>query len=180
MEVIDSILSIWHVWAQGDCRMDAWTKFAESIFRINGLLIQAGESITGPIGQSSARWQVLGGLGYGPKTVSEIARDVAHARQSVQRVADVLAAEGLVAFSDKPGDRRTQLMSLTPAGRQVLGQIYARQVEWSARVVGQLSDDQLLSLATALQAIAEIVAANGAPQEATAPAATKTGRPRRQ
>ena len=178
--MIDSILSICHVWAQGDCRMDAWTKFAESIFRINGLLIEAGESITGPIGQSSARWQVLGGLGYGPKTVSEIARDVGHARQSVQRVADVLAAEGLVAFSDKPGDRRTQLMSLSPAGRRVLGQIYAGQVEWSTRVVGQLKDDQLLGLAQAIQAIGDIVAANAAPQAATAPAAIKTGRPRRQ
>ena len=83
--------------------MDAWTKFAESIFRINALLIEAGETITAPLGQSSARWQVLGGLGYGSKTVAAMARDIGHARQSVQRVADALAAEGLVAFSDKPG-----------------------------------------------------------------------------
>ena len=170
--------------------MDAWTKFAESIFRINGLLIEAGEAIKlsrtpanphtaiGEMGEANE--EVLGGLGYGPKTVSEIARDVGHARQSVQRVADVLAAEGLVAFSDKPGDRRTQLMSLTPAGRRVLGQIYAGQVEWSTRVVGQLKDDQLLGLAQAIQAIGDIVAANAAPQAATAPAAIKTGRPRRQ
>jgi DNA-binding MarR family transcriptional regulator len=140
--------------------MDAWTRFAENIFRLNGLLMQAGENITRPIGQSSARWQVLGGLGYGPKTVADIARHMGYARQSVQRVADILVTEGLVAQTEKPGDRRTFLLELTPAGQKVLGAIYERQVEWSNRITRTLSPEQLEALASALREIGNIVEAD--------------------
>lgn len=140
--------------------MDAWTRFAEALFRVNGLMIAAGEGITRPIGQSSARWQVLGGLGYGPRTVADLARGIGHARQSVQRVADLLTAEGLVVHRDKPGDRRTTLLELTPAGQAVLGAIYQRQLDWSGRVTSGLAEAQLEALATALQQIGDRIAAD--------------------
>ncbi|MDB5507034.1 MAG: MarR family transcriptional regulator [Devosia sp.] len=138
--------------------MDAWTRFAEALFRVNGLMLAAGETITRPIGQSSARWQVLGGLGYGPKTVAAMAREIGHARQSVQRVADRLAAEGLVIYRDKPDDRRTSLLELTPAGEAVLGAIFERQVAWSERVTSRLSAEQLDALSIALAQIGDIIA----------------------
>ena len=53
---------------------DAWTRFAMSVFKVNGLIIRAGEGITNPIGQSSARWQVLG-RAYEPTTVAKMAQD---------------------------------------------------------------------------------------------------------
>lgn len=139
--------------------MDPWTRFAETIFRINGLLMQAGESITGPIGQSSARWQVLGRLAYGAKTVAEMARDMGHARQSVQRVADILEKEGLIAYRAKPTDRRTSLLELTPKGFDVLKAIYSRQVAWSERVTNKLSPQNLEEATENLQQIAGIVEA---------------------
>ena len=137
--------------------MDSWTRFAEAVFRLNGLMIAAGETITGPIGQSSARWQVLGGLGYGPKTVAEVARSIGHARQSVQRVADALIADGLVARRDKPDDRRTMLLELTPRGKKTLGAIYERQVEWSDRITGQLANKKFDALAAALGQIGDVI-----------------------
>ncbi|MEO6395909.1 MAG: MarR family transcriptional regulator [Devosia sp.] len=140
--------------------MDAWTRFAESIFRINGLLMQAGEGITRPLGQSSARWQVLGGVGYGPRTVADIAKSIGHARQSVQRVADALANEGLVVFRDKPDDKRTSLLELTPAGLKVLTAIYNRQVKWSARITRKLGAEQLDAQAAALIEIAKVIASD--------------------
>ena len=151
--------------------MDAWTKFAEALFRLNGMMIAAGEDITAPLGQSSARWQVLGGLGYGPRTVADIARGIGHARQSVQRVADVLLEEGLVVQTAKPGDRRTMLLELTPDGITVLSAIFERQVEWSDRVTRTLSPDQLESLALALRQIGDLVAEDAAAQS-TGDAAT--------
>src|SRR4051794_40649940 len=102
---------------------DTWSKFALSIFNLNGLLIQAGEGITQPIGQSSARWQVLGRI-MEPQTVAKIARDIGHARQSVQRVADVLANEGLIVYKNHPTDKRTKLLEMTPKGLEVLTAIY--------------------------------------------------------
>ena len=140
--------------------MDSWTRFAEAVFRLNGLMIAAGETITGPIGQTSARWQVLGGLGYGPRTVADIARSIGHARQSVQRVADALIAEGLVARRDKPDDRRTMLLELTVLGTKTLHAIYERQVEWSNRITGQLSEKKYEALAAALTQIGDVIEAD--------------------
>src|SRR5258708_31229486 len=74
---------------------DPLSRFSLSIFRLNGLLMWNGDRITGSIGQSSARWQVLGRVGYQPQTVAQMAREMGHARQSVQRLAAVLAKEGL-------------------------------------------------------------------------------------
>ena len=131
---------------------DAWSKFALSIFKLNGLLIQAGDGITQSIGQSSARWQVLG-RAYEPQTVANMARDIGHSRQSVQRIADVLAKEGLVVYKDNPADRRAQLLELTPAGLEVLTAIYLRQLEWSQRIMTKLDPEQLVEIADALEDI---------------------------
>jgi DNA-binding MarR family transcriptional regulator len=135
---------------------DTWTKFAMSIFKLNGLIIRAGEGIAQPIGQSSARWQVLGRV-FEPQTVATIARDIGHARQSVQRIADVLEKEGLVAYRDHPTDRRTQLLELTPQGLAVLTRIYERQLEWSERVLTKLNREQLDQIAESLEAIGQIL-----------------------
>jgi DNA-binding MarR family transcriptional regulator len=127
-----------------------------SIFKINGLLIRVGEGITNPLGQSSARWQVLG-RAYEPTTVAKMAQDIGHARQSVQRIADILATEGLVSYEDNPTDRRTRFLELTSDGRDVLAEIYQRQVEWSLRIMQQLSPAQLAQIANKLEGIAQVL-----------------------
>ena len=98
-----------------------------SIFKSNGLPIQVGEGITQPVGQRSARWQVLG-RAYEPITVAMMARDIGHARQSVQR---------------NSKDRRTQLVELTSEGAAVLHAIHLRQVEWSLRIMNDLDPAQI-------------------------------------
>jgi len=127
-----------------------------SIFKLNGLIIRAGEGITQPTGQSSARWQVLG-RALKPRTVADMARDIGHARQAVQRIADALAAEGLIVYTEHPTDRRTKLVALTPQGMEVLTAIYLRQVEWSQRLLTKLDADRLVAVADALEGIGEIV-----------------------
>jgi DNA-binding MarR family transcriptional regulator len=52
----------------------------------------------------------------GPLTVPDIARSRPTSRQRMQRLADELAREGLVAFSANPRHRRSQLVRLTPKG----------------------------------------------------------------
>jgi DNA-binding MarR family transcriptional regulator len=135
---------------------DAWTRFAMGVFKVNGLIIRAGEGITNPVGQSSARWQVLG-RAYEPTTVAKIAQDIGHARQSVQRIADILAAEGLVSYEDNPTDRRARLLQLTSDGAEVLEKIYQRQVEWSLRIMQRLSPAQLVRIANGLEGIAQVL-----------------------
>jgi DNA-binding MarR family transcriptional regulator len=135
---------------------DIWTQFALSIFNLNGLIVQAGDAITHAIGQSSARWQVLGSA-FEPQTVAQIARRLGLARQSVQRVADVLEKEGLVVSKEHPTDRRTKLVELTPKGFAVLSEIYSRQLEWSQRVMTKLSQEQLIAATAALKEIGLIL-----------------------
>jgi DNA-binding MarR family transcriptional regulator len=136
---------------------DAWSEFVVAVFRMNGLIMAAGESIARPIGQSSARWQVLG-RAFEPQTVAKMARDMGHAPQSVQRIADVLAGEGLVAYSPHPTDRRTKLLALTPSGLDVLTAIYHRQLDWSQRVTSRLDPGQLAEITQELVKIGDTVA----------------------
>jgi DNA-binding MarR family transcriptional regulator len=156
---IDSILSICYTrcMQSTDKPDDPLSRFSLSIFRLNGLLMRNGDRLTKSIGQSSARWQVLGRVGYQPQTVAQMARDMGHARQSVQRVADVLAAGGLVVYKDNPNDRRAQLIELTPRGLKALLAIYSSYDEWSRHIMTKLDPAQLAEVADALEAIGQIL-----------------------
>jgi DNA-binding MarR family transcriptional regulator len=135
---------------------DPLGRFSISVFAMNGALLRSGERVTRPLGQSSARWQVLGRAGYRPRTVAQMAHDMGHARQSVQRIADALADEGLVAYRDNPADRRARLVGLTPAGETVLAAISARNREWSRALLARIDPAQLTQVAEALEGIARI------------------------
>src|SRR5829696_5631191 len=52
----------------------------------------------------------------GPLTVPQIAQMRPTSRQRMQRLADELAAEGLVEFIENPKHRRSKLVRLTPEG----------------------------------------------------------------
>jgi DNA-binding MarR family transcriptional regulator len=136
---------------------DPLSRFSLSIFRVYGLLMESGDRMTRSIGQSSARWQVLGRAGYETQTVAQMARDMGHARQSVQRVADVLANEGLVVYKDNPADRRAKLVELTPHGLEVLTAIYTLNETWSQHIMVKLDPQQLSQLADALENIGDIL-----------------------
>ena len=139
---------------------DPLSRFSLAIFRINGLLLRDGDRITRGIGQSSARWQVLGRAGYMPQTVAEMARDMGHARQSVQRVADELVKEGLAVYRAKPADKRTQLLELTEQGAEVLAAIYALNDARTAELMQKLDALMLVEAARLLDEIGEILEAD--------------------
>ncbi len=136
---------------------DIWSTFALSIFQINSLLMRAGEDITQPLGLSSAKWQVLGRLGYQSQTVASLAKDIGHARQSVQRVADVLVQVQLITYKNNPADRRAQLLELTPKGAEALSAIYRRQLEWSSHIMAKLRPEQVIGVANALKDIGPVI-----------------------
>jgi len=160
---IDSILSKCYTSAMDttdERDSDLLSQLSLSVFRLNGILMRNGDDMTKPIGQSSARWQVLGRASYQPQTVAQMARNMGHARQSVQRVADALAREGLVAYQDNPSDKRTRLLELTPEGADVLATIYSRYEAWSRHIMTKLDARQLATLAVALNEVADIVEAD--------------------
>ena len=62
----------------------------------------------------------------GPLTVPQIAQMRPTSRQRMQRLADELAAEGLVRFIDNPKHRRSKLVQLTPKGDARYRELNAR------------------------------------------------------
>jgi len=92
------------------------SRLALEVFRLNGALIAAGDALAAPLGLTSARWQVMGAVAEarGGLPVAGIARNMGLVRQSVQRVADDLAAEGVLRFAPNPHHRRARLVLLTP------------------------------------------------------------------
>jgi DNA-binding MarR family transcriptional regulator len=139
---------------------DPTSRFALTIFWINGLLMRNGEEITRSLGLSSAKWQVLGRAGDKPQTVATMARDMGLARQSVQRVADVLEKQKLVAYRDNPSDQRAQLVELTRQGKQVLAAVYQRNQEWSRRIASKLDLKRLAKVTDELERTGRILERN--------------------
>ena len=110
---------------------EALTELILEIFRVNGDLLAHGDRITRDFGQTSARWQVLGAIRHTPQPVAGIARVMGLARQSVQRTADLLEAEGLVEYAPNPAHRRAKLVRLSARGQETLIQISRRQIAWT-------------------------------------------------
>ena len=110
---------------------DAFSTFVVRVFQLEGLLAAAGDAITTPLGQTTARWRILAAVEHAPRTVAQIARDWNLARQSVQRLADALAADALVSYVDNPAHRRAKLVQLTTDGSRVLRRIQREQSAWA-------------------------------------------------
>ena len=117
---------------------DALTELIVPAIRLRALFTNAGEAIAKPAGQSLARWLVLDVVANAPATVSEIARKMSLARQSVQRVADLLEKDGLTTYEVNPDHRRAQLVRVTSRGLRTLRAIEAVQAEWANAVAAEI------------------------------------------
>jgi DNA-binding MarR family transcriptional regulator len=142
----------------------AFTTLVLEVFRLNGRLLTAGDAITRPVQQTSARWQVLGALDQNEQTVADISRRMGLARQSVQRIADLLEADGLVMYRANPAHQRAKLAGLTSRGRAVLDEINARQIEWANRISSRLTEDDLTAAIETLQQVRHALDTTAAPR----------------
>ncbi|MCI0398256.1 MAG: MarR family winged helix-turn-helix transcriptional regulator [Chloroflexi bacterium] len=140
---------------------DAFSALVVQIFRLDGLLLAAGDALAEPAGQTSARWRVLAAVEEKPLTVAQIARRWGLARQSVQRVANVLVEEGLAVYEENPKHRRAQLLALRPEGRAALGTIQAAQREWANRLGAEIGEDELRQASAILGRVLRIVGEQG-------------------
>src|ERR1700733_795817 len=118
-----------------------------SVFPLNGNLIEAGSRLVMDIGLTSAWWQVLGALALSavPLPVAHIARNMGLTRQSVQRVADLLAAKGLVRFEANPHHQRAKLVVLTRRGSAAVKAAEQRQRPWARNLTAGLRVERISS-----------------------------------
>src|SRR6266508_3791670 len=99
---------------------DAFTTVIMQVIRLIRDFTAAGEALARPAGQTLARWLVLETIQQAPATVAEIARRLGLARQSVQRVADVLVRDGYAAYEENPAHRRAKLLRVSAPGHTAL------------------------------------------------------------
>jgi DNA-binding MarR family transcriptional regulator len=144
---------------------DALSVVVIQVFQLNGLLTAIGDGLAKPAGQTTARWQVLAAAERGPMTVAGIARALRLARQSVQRVADLLVAEGLASFDDNPAHRRAKLLSLTPSGLAALRTIQAAQRVWADEVGAAVGEANLRAASDVLDRLMRTLVEGGAGAE---------------
>ena len=101
---------------------DALTDLVLPVFELNGEFLAAAAMITAPHELSPARWQVLGAVLDAPLPVPEIARRIGLGltRQSVQRVANDVVAQGWAIWQPNPARRGQNLLNLTERGRDAV------------------------------------------------------------
>ncbi|ASR37324.1 MarR family transcriptional regulator [Prauserella marina] len=141
----------------------AYSELAIEVFRLNGLLLAAGDELAKPAGLTSARWQVLGVIDHRPATVAEVARTMGLTRQSVRQTADALAGAGLIAFQPNPRHRRAKLLEPTARGRAALAEVERRQADWANRIGGHVSLPELTETITMLRELSGLLGAADQP-----------------
>lgn len=116
-----------------------------TVFRLSGSLLDGGSRLVADIGLTPAWWQVMGALGLSPVplTVPQIARNMGLARQSVQRIVDLLLAKGFVRLEDNPHHRRARLVALTDEGEAVMLKAQDRQAPWAEGLASGFTDAQI-------------------------------------
>jgi DNA-binding MarR family transcriptional regulator len=134
---------------------DAFSMFAITALRLAGHLAKAGDAIAKPAGQTSARWQVLAGARHETMSVAQIAKSLGVARQGIQRLADVLQAEGLVAYADNHNHQRAKLVVLTAQGRAKLASIDAGQARWADLRGAEFGERTLQAATSAMMRVLE-------------------------
>jgi DNA-binding MarR family transcriptional regulator len=111
---------------------EALSSIVLDLFRLNSLLLTAGDRLVASLGLTSARWQILGAIANAdrPEPVAWLARNLGANRQNVQRIVNDLHGEGLVTFETNPHHRRAQLVVLTDKGSQAFEAAMRLQVPW--------------------------------------------------
>lgn len=104
----------------------AYRLLVADVYELAGRSRRTSDALARSLGQTTARWHLMSVISDGPRSVSSAARRLGLTRQSVQRVADQLVADGLARTRPDPADARAPLLALTPAGRRALDELVAR------------------------------------------------------
>lgn len=127
-----------------------------SVFRLNGLLIAEGDTMTDKLGLTSARWKVIGviALSNAGLTVPGIARVLGQSRQAVQRLTDVMVQDGLLQYESNPKHKRSVLVTLTESGKDAYHDLRDVQDPWAIR---NTEDIPVEELETALRLVRRLI-----------------------
>jgi DNA-binding MarR family transcriptional regulator len=126
-----------------------------SYFRLNA----TGERLFAGIGQTPGKVSLMRTLmEQGPQSVAQIARSRPVARQAVQRMADELAAQGLLEYVENPTHRRAKLARLTAKGRKLMDETMAAELRWAGRLARAFGEQEVEIARDVIQRLTRILA----------------------
>ena len=126
--------------SKGEAIAELMLEVAQCFFRIRAFG-QKGGFITSWGGGAFGFLRSLALLG--PLPVPQIAEMRPTSRQRMQRLADDLAAEGLVEFIDNPKHRRSKLVRLTRKGETAYRELNSRLLAIAATMGGDLDESDV-------------------------------------
>ena len=89
---------------------------------------------------------VLGRLARGPLTLGELADLERVSAPSITRTVNCLVGKGLITRAGNPADGRSQMLSISVGGRDVLGRVGRARDDWMAcRLMGLTADQREVS-----------------------------------
>jgi DNA-binding MarR family transcriptional regulator len=133
---------------EGEALYDLVLEIAATYFRLRA----AGKSVGAVTPWGGGTLGLLRSLKReGPQTVPQLARARPVARQRIQKLADELAADGLVEFVDNPAHKRSKLLRLTAKGVAAYDDLAERMLTICDDLAGDLADAELRGAAETLR-----------------------------
>lgn len=126
------------------------SSMALTVFALNGLFLTVADGLAAPAGLTATRWQVLGAVLRESLTQAEIARRMGITRQSVQRTANQLAEDGMLAMTPNPSHRKAMLLQPTEKGLAAIRAIHPRHATFAERLRAELGEERMVRLSDAL------------------------------
>ena len=126
-------------------------------FLLNSRLQNTADQMAQDVGLSGTRWQVLSAVTSAtrPATISDIARWMGLARQSVQQVANALAKDGLIAYQPNPKHQRASLVIVTKKATKLLEQLDEKRFAWAREIAATLPVADIKVASEILRAVRE-------------------------
>jgi DNA-binding MarR family transcriptional regulator len=134
---------------------DLMPAIVADVYELAGRFRDYGEAIAKTVGQTQARWQVLSAASARPRSVPQIARVLGVTRQNVQRIADLLVAEGSAQYQGNPDHRASPHLALTRRGRTALDALTKAAGGYHARLARRLSPAGAVSIQRGLRRLLE-------------------------
>jgi DNA-binding MarR family transcriptional regulator len=135
---------------------DAFTSLVVQVARLGGEFTAIGERLAALADLTLAHWIVLDAAEDGPASVAQISRQLGMARQSVQRVADLLVRSHLAVYRSNPDHRRAKLLCLTADGRVALVTIARAQKTWADTLGSEIGEAELRKVRAMLERIQRV------------------------
>jgi DNA-binding MarR family transcriptional regulator len=130
----------------------------EEVVLVHQRLQMIIEALHGPSELTRACRGILRDLyRLGPRTVPQLARNRPVSRQNVLMLVHRLANEGMVEFVRNPEHRRSHLIRLTPGGKELLEEMWGREMALLGNLELNIPLDDLLKTADVLQRLRAIM-----------------------